>query len=598
MRKFSKVVIILLLCVVLSGISLIYAIADEETYSYQKVQATQFPNGMVSSARQLASEAGVEVLKNGGNAVDAAATTQFVLNVTFPSCTGIGGGCFIMISDESTGEVFAIDGREEAPELYTEDVFLDNEGNVIPFSKRRPGGNSAGVPGTLAAWNLALEKFGTISLTEALEPAIRIAEEGFPLSASDAKTWANKTLSRFPSSVEIFHKPDGSLYKEGEVWRNPDLAETFRLIASEGIDAFYKGEIAADIVKVIQEDTVNPGVMALNDLAGYRAVLREPVRGEYRGYEIVAMSPPTSGGTAMIEMLNISEAFNLGQYEFGDPDGVHLINEAQKVAYADRNRYLGDSDWVDVPLDTLLSKEFAAVRRDLINPYKAIPTPAPYGEVPSGAPISQFSITDTEGVSTTHFSVVDRSRDMVACTTTIEGGLGCYIVVPGRGFLLNNELTDFDAKPYFEDGTPAPNRPEGGKMPRITSLDAQDTIGGKRPRSSMCPTLIFKDGTPYMTLGTPGGSTIFGKVFDAIVNVIDFGMDPQQAIFAPIILNRNGDMGLQSELFEQPELVSLLEARGHKIKSTGRTSLCAIMVEWDTGMLLGGALEGGYVAGY
>jgi len=593
-RLFLNSITIMVFLLLVTSLSL----AQDGSYAYTQVQATQFPNGMVSSVRQLASEAGVEVLKKGGNAVDAAAATQFVLNVVKFSSTGIGGGCFIMISDESTGEVFAIDGREEAPELYTEDVFLDDKGNPLPSSKKRPGGNSAGVPGTLAAWALALEKFGTISLAEALEPAIRIAEEGFPLLAGDARTCANENLLRFPSSVEIFRKPDGSLYEEGEVWRNPDLAETFRLIASEGIDVFYKGEIAADIVQVIQEDTVNPGVMTLDDLAGYRAVLREPIRGEYRGYEIVAMPPPTSGGTAMIEMLNILEAFDLGQYEFGDPDGVHFINEAQKVAYADRNRYLGDSDFNDIPFGTLLSKEFAAVRRDLIHPYKAIPTPAPYGEIPSGAPIGQLSITDTEGVSTTHFSVVDRSRNMVACTSTIEGELGCYVVVPGRGFLLNNELTDFDARPYFEDGTPAPNRPEGGKKPRITSLDAQDTLGGKRPRSSMCPTLIFKDGNPYMTLGTPGGATIFGKVFDAVVNVIDFGMDPQQAIFAPVILNQNGDMRLESELFEQPELVDLLEARGHKIRSGGGTSLCAIMVEWDTGMLLGGALKGGYVAGY
>lgn len=596
--KFNKRLFLIGITIMFLLLITSLSLAQDGSYDYTQLQSKQFPNGIVSSSRQLASEAGVEVLKNGGNFVDAGAVTQFVLNLTHPSCTGIGGGCFIMITDASTGEVFAIDGREEAPELYTEDVFLDDEGNVIPWGERRPGGNSAGVPGTLAAWTLALETFGTISLAEALEPAIRIAEEGFPLSAGDARTWANENLLRWPSSAKLFRKPDGTTYEEGEIWRNPDLAETFKLIASEGIDAFYGGEIGADIVKVTTEDTINPGVMSLEDLAGYRAVFREPLRGEYRGYEIAAMPPPTSGGTAIIEMLNILEAFDIGQYEFGEPDAVHLMNEAQKVAYADRNRYLGDSDWVDVPLDSLLSKEFAAVRRDLINPYKAIPTPAPYGEIPSGVPVSQLNTADTEGVSTTHFSVVDRSRNMVACTTTIEGGLGCYIVVPGRGFLLNNELTDFDAQPYFDDGTPAPNRPEGGKKPRVTSLDAQDTIGGKRPRSSMCPILILKDGNPYMTLGTPGGSTIFGKVFQATVNHIDFGMDPEQICNAPVILNRNGSMGLEDELFERAELVSLLKARGHEINSTGRTSLCAIKIDWDTGMLLGGAYEGGYVTGY
>lgn len=594
MKKLLHVFLILFVSMTLLGTSFVGA----SSFAYEDVYATQYPNGMVSTVRQLASEAGNEILKQGGNAVDAAAATQFVLNVILPAMTGIGGGCFILISDASTGEVFAIDGREEAPALYTEDVFLDDDGEVIPWWDRRPGGNSAGVPGTLAAWALALEKFGTITLAQALEPAIEIAEEGFPLLAADERTFANERLLDFPSSAALFRKPDGSPYEEGEIYKNPDLAATFRLIAKEGIDAFYQGEIAADIVQVIQECPVNPGVMTLDDLANYRAVMREPVRGEYRGYEIVAMPPPTSGGTALIEMLNLLEAFDLSQYNFGDADAVHLINEVQKIAFADRNRYLGDSDWVDVPLDTLLSKEFAAVRRDLIHPFKAVPTPAPYGAIPGGEPMAQLDLVDTEGVSTTHFSVVDRSRNMVACTSTIEGGLGNFVVVPGRGFLLNNELTDFDAQPYFADGTPAPNRPEGGRMPRITSLDAQDTEGGKRPRSSMCPTLIFKDGNPYLTLGTPGGSRIFGLVFNAVVNMLDFGMDPQQAIFAPITLNRNGPMELQPELFERTDLVTLLEARGHEIRSGAGTSLCAIMVEWDTGMLSGGAREGGYVAGY
>lgn len=594
MKKFSKVVVVLLLCIVLSGSSLIYAIADSQA------QATRFPHGMVSSYRQLASEEATEVLKRGGNAVDAGAVTQFILNVIKPSSTGIGGGCFIMIRDGRTGEVYAIDGREEAPELYREDVFLDVEGKPLPSKEKRPGGNSAGVPGTLAAWALALEEFGTISLAEALEPAIRIAEEGFPLLESDVKTFSNKNLLKFPSSVELFRKPDGSAYEEGEIWCNPDLAETFKLIASEGIGVFYKGEVADDIVQAIQESPINPGVMAKEDLAGYRAVFREPVRGTYRGYEVISMAPPTSGGSALIEMLNLLEAFDLGQYEFGDPDAVHILIEVQKVAYADRNRYLGDADFVDIPLDTLLSKEFATSRRDLISLHKAVPTPAPFGEISGEASTAQLSIADQEGVSTTHFSVVDESLNMVACTTTIEGGLGCYLVVPGRGFLLNNELTDFDAVPIFADGTPAPNRPEGSKKLRRTALDAPDTLGGKRPRSSMTPTLILKDGNPFMTLGSPGGSRIFSRVFNVIVNVIDFGMDPQQAIFAPVIVNRNGPTELDEEFLNDSELVALLRARGHDIKTKEGSGqgTCAIMIDWDSGQLLGGAIEQGYVAGY
>lgn len=556
------------------------------------LQATRATVGMVSSARQLASEAGVEALRRGGNAVDAAAVTQFVLNVVEPYASGIGGGCFILIYDARTQAIYAIDGREEAPALYHERVFLGPDGRPIPFADRSTGGMPVGVPGTLAAWALALERFGTFSLAEALEPAIRIAEEGFVLTELDAQILKEHAgrLARFQASAKLYLREDGTPLEAGTRLRNPDLAETFRLIAREGIRAFYEGPIADDIVRAVREAPFNPGVMSKLDLQLYRPVLREPVRGTYRGYEVVSMGPPTSGGAALIENLNLLEAFDLSAYGWGSVDAVHLLAEAQKVAFADRNRYLGDADYVDIPLAMLLSKPYAARRRALIQPFAAIPTPAPFGTPEEG------------GVATTHFSVVDKDRNMVAVTSTIEQWFGAALVVPGRGFLLNNELTDFDAVPTFPDGTLAPNRPEGGKRVRRTALgeDAR-TLGGKRPRSSMTPTLVFKDGKPYAALGSPGGSRIFGIVLNVLTNMIDFGMDPQQAITAPRIVNRNGPTELEPGLFQNPALVAALAARGHDVRQVEPFGGAhAVVIDPQTGQLLGGAdpRRGGYVAGY
>lgn len=573
--------------------------------------ATVAETGMVSSAHPLASQAGLEILQKGGNAIDAAAAVQFALNVVEPAMTGIGGGAFIMIYSAEEGRVIAIDAREEAPARYHERVFLDEEGNVIPFAHRRTGGNAAGVPGTLAGFAKAVELYGTLPLAEILEPAIRLAE-GFELSELDARRLnaAREDLARFPSTAAIYVKPDGFPWQAGDLFVNRDLAQTFRLIAEQGPDVFYRGEIADDIVRAVKESPINPGVMEKSDLESYRAVLREPVRGTYRGYEVVSMAPPTSGGMTLLEILNILEAYDLARLGWGSLDALHLLNEAQKVAFADRNLFMADADWADVPVSGLISKAFAAERRRLIDPVHALPAPVPAGdpwayETVLTRPASPFGSNQAEeGAHTTHFTVVDGERNVVAVTSTIESEWGNFLVVPGRGFLLNNQLTDFDPVPVAEDGSLVANRPEGGKRPRRTALNPEDrySYGGKRPRSSMTPTLVFKDGQPFLAVGSPGGSRIIGIVLNVLTNVIDFGMDPQQAITAPRVVNRGGPMEMEAELYDaSPGLVAALEARGHQVQRTeSYGGAHAILIDPATGRLLGGAdpRRGGSVAGY
>ena len=573
--------------------------------------ATVAGTGMVSSAHRLASLAGLEILQKGGNAIDAAAAVQFALNVVEPQNSGIGGGAFIMIYWAEEDRVVAIDAREEAPARYHERVFFGPGGEVIPFSDRRTGGNAAGVPGTLAGFAKAVEMFGNLTLAEILEPAIRLAE-GFELSEFDAQQLneARADLERFPSTAAIYVKPDGTPWQAGDIFVNRDLAQTFRLIAEKGPDVFYRGEIADDIVRAVKESPINPGVMEKSDLEGYRAVLREPVRGTYRGYELVSMAPPTSGGMTLIEILNILEAYDLGRLGWGSVDAVHLLNEAQKVAFADRNLYMADADWVDVPVNGLTSKAFAAERRRLIDPVYALPAPVAAGdpwayETVLARPEGFLTPRQAEeGTQTTHFTVVDAGRNVVAVTSTIESAWGNLLVVPGRGFLLNNELTDFDPVPFYEDGSLVANRPEGGKRPRRTAADPQDqySYGGKRPRSSMTPTLVFKDGKPYLALGSPGGSRIIGIVLNVLTNVLDFGMDPQQAITAPRVVNRGGPVEMEAALYDAaPGLVAALEARGHRVERTeSYGGAHAILIDPETGQLLGGAdpRRQGYVAGY
>lgn len=557
--------------------------------------ATMAENGMVSTSNRYATLAGIETLRQGGNAVDAAAVVQFVLTVTEPYASGIGGGLFMMIYDAESGDVIAIDGREEAPAGYTPDVFLDEDGNPIPFFTRATGGNAVGVPGTLAAIARGLEEYGTLSLAEAMAPAINLARNGYTIDQTFADTIAfnAERIALFPATAELYLDEEGNPLPMGSVIVNEDLANTLELIAEEGIDVFYEGEIADDIVAAVQTSPVNPGVMELEDLAGYRAVQRTPVTTNYRGYDVYGMNMPTSGGTTLMLMLNLLEGFDMGSMQHGGLDYLSAMINVQNIAFADRNQYMADADFVDVNVAGLIDPGYARERRALIDGLMdAVVTPVAPGEPPVIEPEAEegmaFGINweDTESTSTTHFSIVDSERNMVSITSTIELLFGSSVLVPGRGFLLNNELTDFSSRPVDADGNPIANAPTGERAERRTALgEDAETIGGKRPRSSMNPTLVLRNGEPFLALGSPGGSRIIGYVFNVLVNVIDYDMELQAAVNAPRVVARNGTATIDNPWFELN--AGGLEARGFAVSEGNTGSVQAILVR--DGMLFGAA---------
>ncbi len=543
--------------------------------------------GMVSTSNHYATLVGLEILQAGGNAVDAMVAVQLALTVTEPYASGIGGGCFIMLHDAASGDTLALDGREEAPKAYHGGVFLDEDGDPIPFDERSTGGMPVGVPGTLAAMARALDEYGTMAFADLAAPAIRLARDGFSLDRGfSAEIAANSArLARFPHSASIYLTEDGNAKAAGETFRNPDLAETLDLLAREGVEAFYTGALAQDIVGAVRLAPVNPGVMMADDLARYRAVYRTPVRSSYRGYEVVGMSMPTSGGASLAMMLNVLEGVDLPSMAWGSLGAVSRIADAQNIVFADRNAYMGDADFVTVPLTELLRKDYARVRRGLMRPLNAVATPVAPGEfgVANG-------LGSAEGGHTTHFSIVDGDRNVVSVTTTIERYFGSAMTVPGRGFLLNNELTDFETRAISADGHPIANAPAGGVMPRRTALGADaKTLGGKRPRSSMAPTIVLRDGHPVLAAGSPGGSTIIGTTLNVVLNVLDFEMDPQAAVNAPRVIARNGAVDLESRLFTDGALVAGLRARGFVVRDAGSIGAAQVIRIAEDGPLLGAA---------
>jgi gamma-glutamyltranspeptidase / glutathione hydrolase len=544
-------------------------------------------SGMVSTSNHYATLVGVEILQAGGNAVDAMVAVQLALTVTEPYASGIGGGCFIMLHDAASGDVLALDGREEAPKAYHGGVFLDDDGEVIPFDERSTGGMPVGVPGTLAAMARALDEHGTMEFAALAAPAIRLARDGFVLDRGfSAEIAANSArLAQFPHSASLYLSKDGDARAAGETFRNPDLADTLEFLSINGVDTFYTGAIAQDIVGAVRLAPVNPGVMMADDIARYRAVYREPVRSSYRGYEIVGMNMPTSGGASLAMMLNILEGVDLPSMAWGSLGAVSRIADAQNIVFADRNAYMGDADFVSVPLGELLRKDYARVRRALMRPFNAVLSPvAPgdFGMLPG--------VGSAEGGHTTHFSIVDDERNVVSVTTTIERYFGSAMTVPGRGFLLNNELTDFEARAISPQGTPVANAAAGGVRPRRTALgDDAATLGGKRPRSSMTPTIVLRDGQPVLAAGSPGGSTIIGTTLNVILNVLDFEMDPQEAVNAPRAIARNGAVDLESRLFANAALVAGLHAKGFIVRDAGSIGAAQVIRIADDGSLLGAA---------
>ena len=503
-----------------------------------KVPVAVGTGGAVSTVDAEATRVGLEVLRRGGNAVDAAVAAAATLGVTEPYSAGLGGGGFFVHYDAASGRVHTIDGRETAPMAMQSDAFVEN-GLPIPFAEAVTSGLSAGVPGTPETWERALEEWGTIDLKQALKGATQVARRGFVVDQTFVdQTAANASrFDDFTSTAELF-LPGGVPPTVGSVFRNRDLADTYDLIARQGVGALYTGPLAQEIVDTVQDPpvvagstlVVRPGLMELGDLAAYEAPLREPTHVSYRGLDVYGMAPPSSGGSTVGEALNILEAAAVETTD--ETQVLHHYLEASALAFADRNRYVGDSDVVDVPLTELLSDGFAAERACLIDPTVALTKPVlpgtPDGEYADCGEPAAAGADGSESLSTTHLTTADRWGNVVAYTLTIESTGGNGIVVPGRGFLLNNELTDFN----FTDT-------QGGNDPNLPAP-------GKRPRSSMSPTIVLAGGEPLLALGSPGGSTIITTVLQVLVNRVDLGMDLAEAVAAPRATQRN-TMAVQAE---------------------------------------------------
>jgi gamma-glutamyltranspeptidase/glutathione hydrolase len=496
-------------------------------------------NGVVASSNFYASRAGLEVLEKGGNAIDAAIATAYALGVVEPYTSGLGGGGFMLIHSAETGEDVFIDFRERAPLLATPALWaIDEDGKVIG-SQTSEGGKSVGVPGEVAGLEYALEQYGTLPRAEVMQPAIDLATEGYlvSLNMNTAATDSYEYMLKYPELGHYYLAEGGLPYETGELFQNPDLAKTLKMIAENGKDAFYKGEVAEAFVETVQK---YGSVMTLKDLEAYEIKVREPVRSTYRGYQLISAPPASSGGTHLIEILNILENFDLPNMEVNSAPYLHLFSEAFKLAFADRSAYMSDTDFQDVPLEGLTNKDYAKLLSEKIDVEKsqAYTADDPY-KYQSG--------------STTHLSIADKAGNMVAVTKTINYFWGSKIAIAGYGFIANDEMDD------FVPGTESVNRIEGGK----------------RPLSSMTPTVILTaEGNPFMTVGSPGGLRIFPTVAQVVSHVIDHDMTIQEAIDTPRIFDNAGNK-INYESGEnglKPETVKALEDMGHEMVERG---------EWD-----------------
>ena len=498
-------------------------------------------NGMVASQEATATRIGVDILKRGGNAIDAGVAVGFALAVTLPRAGALGGGGFMMVHHAETGETVAIDYREMAPAAAHRDMYLDAAGEVDTQLARYTH-HAAGVPGAVAGLVHVLDRYGTLPLAEVLAPAIRLAERGILVTRdlSGSLESRRERLQRWPATAAIFYHEDGRPYRPGERLIQVDLAWSLRQIAAHGADAFYKGAIAE---RIAADMAAHGGPMTLEDLAAYRVAVRAPVRGTYRGYEIASMPPPSSGGVHLVQILNLLEDYPLASLGHNGAEGLHLMAESMKLAYADRSQHLGDPDFWPVPVAGLISKAYAESLRATIDPARARPA----AEIAAGDPMPY------ESPETTHYSVMDRWGNVVSNTYTINFGYGSGIVAAGTGILLNNEMDDFSAKP----GVPNAYGLLGG--------DANSVAPAKRPLSSMTPTILFKDGKPLLATGSPGGSRIITTTLQIILNVVDHGMNIAAATAAPRVHHQWLPDELRVEAGLSPDTIALLESKGHKV---------------------------------
>ena len=515
--------------------------------------------GMVVSQRQSASEVGAEILRKGGNAVDAAVATGLALAVVLPRAGNLGGGGFMVVYLKDADKTITIDYRERAPASAHRDLFLDEKGNYDK-NKAQFSLLSAGVPGTVAGLHLALTKYGTMSWEEVLEPSIKLAEEGFAVPYDLANILASsrykKRLSSNIAAAESYYKKDKSNYEAGETLKLPDLAWTLRQLAEYGPDAFYKGEIAK---KIVQEMERNNGLITFEDLENYKAVERPPVEGTYKDFRIVSMPPASSGGVHLIQMLNMLEEYPINEMGFGSADSIHILAEVMKRAYADRSKHLGDMDFYDVPF-SLMSKKYSRY----LNKSISVKVRTASKDVFPGDPYPY------ESPDTTHFSVMDQYGNVVSNTYTLNFSYGSGIMIPGTGMLMNNEMDDFSSKPGVPNGY------------GLLGSEANSIQANKRPLSSMTPTIIFKDDKPYLVLGSPGGSRIITTVLQVALNVMEHKMNVAQAVNSPRIHHQWLPEVLMMEKGFGPDTEKILKEKGYNLyPSSTMGSVQAIIKEGE-----------------
>ncbi|AZU62272.1 gamma-glutamyltransferase [Neobacillus mesonae] len=499
-------------------------------------------DGMVATAHPLASEIGAEVLRTGGNAIDAAVAIQLALNVVEPMMSGIGGGGFMMVYDGKTKDTTIINSRERAPQGATPDMFLDKNGKAIPFDVRVESGKAVGVPGTLKGLETALEKWGTRPMQQLIGPAVKLADKGFPIESVLANAIEDNKDKLAKSAAKDVFLPNGKPLKDGDLLVQKDLANTFKLIRAKGADAFYNGPISKAIADTVQKFG---GSMTTADLNKYGVTIDKPIWGDYQGYQIASMPPPSSGGVFLLQMLKILDDYNLSQYDVKSWEKYHLLAETMHLAYADRAAYAGDPEFVNVPIKGLLHPDYIKERQKLISLTSVNNTPKAgdpwkYESTTANYQLKKQPENNKYG-ETTHFTVADRWGNVVSYTTTIEQLFGTGIMVPGYGFMLNNELTDFDAVP-------------GG---------ANEVQPNKRPLSSMTPTIVFKDDKPVLTVGSPGGATIITSVLQTILYAIEYDMELKAAVEEPRIYTNS----LSSYRFESgvpADVLKKLNSMGHK----------------------------------
>jgi gamma-glutamyltranspeptidase/glutathione hydrolase len=501
-----------------------------------------FQNGAVVSVDPIASNVGLDILKKGGNAVDAAVATGFALAVTHPGAGNLGGGGYMMIYlAEKGGQVAAIDYREKAPAASTPKMFLDGRGEVDPI-KSDVGHLVIGVPGSVRGFWEASRRYGKLDWKTVVAPALRLARDGFVVDEvlSRSLKGQERMMDRYPEFGRVYRKSDKSFYEPGETMKLPDLAGTLVAIETKGADGFYKGEVAKKLVEGLQ---AGGGVITLNDLANYDAKVRTPVRGTYRGYEIIGMPPSSSGGVTLIQMLNLLEGFDLGAMPRRDPKTIQLLAETMRIGFYNRAKYLGDTDFVQVDLPKLTSKEFM----------KPFQSKVHLDHATASKDLGADIITRAEGTNTTHFSIVDAKGNAVSNTYTLEALYGSRVIAPGTGFLLNNEMHDFNMNPGVTD-----TKGLVGTTPNLIQP-------GKRMLSSMTPVIVLKDGKPFLVTGSPGGRTIINTVLQVVVNVIDFHMDMQAAVDEPRIHHQWMPDVIQAERPLEP-VVPALKATGNEVR--------------------------------